>query len=344
MTVIKAPIFTGGNSAALAAAQNAEVLSQAHQAVQAEDEIKMPLKKGFLSKMMEESNSIKGRANAMRTHINLASACAQSGFSPSAVAEIAARTSVRALEEMGFNLDEPSEKVERALPSICRAMTEAISRIVPKTATPEALEKEGTKIAQALAGLSRNVVLTRFSAKHYPDDLDAKAALSLSGVGAMATMAVEVERFHFEVGPQKALKIASESIARVFSRYASEWIGQMNCSGASKVIMLQSLYGATSDLYHACWLAEAQRTRAGARRALEQGAPKDKLIEHVRSRIGRVEKALEAKMNDVMQTLESQSEIIKMAQSIIDKTGMKTDFKTDSSSDQASSGSAPSMS
>lgn len=335
MTVIKAPVFTGGN-AAVAAAQNAEVLSQAQQVVQAEDGIKTPLKKGFLSKMMEESNSIKGRANAMRTHINLAAACAQSGFSPSAVAEIAARTSVRALEEMGFNLDEPSEKVERALPSICRAMTEAMSRIVPKASTPEALEKEGMKIAQALAGLSRNTVLTRFSAKHYPDDLDAKSAIALSGVGAMATMAAEVERFNFEIGPQKALKMASESIARIFTQYATDWIGQMNCSGASKVIMLQSLYGATSDLYHACWIAEAQRTRAGARRALERGASKEKLIEHVRSRIGRVEQALEAKMSDVMQTLDNQSEIVKMAQAIIDKTGMKPDV--------TSVGGTPSMS
>lgn len=299
MAIVKSQVFTAP-----------DVLSKAARQIENEHTFEPEQKKGFLQQALDSATTARQRANTLRTHVNLAVACAQTDFKPDDVAEIAARVSVQTLEEMGFNLDEPSEKVERALPSICRAATDAIARLVGHVRTAEELEAAGSKVARALAGISRNSVLSRYSNKHYPDDLDVKTAITLTSIASMATMSTLVDQFSFEMGAAQALKHANEAIARGFVRHAADWIESEKCAPASKVMLMQSLYTAVAEIYQACWQAEAARTATGLRRGIERGMDREALLERIKERIVLVDKAFEVRLNDVMALARAQNQVI----------------------------------
>lgn len=282
---------------------------------------------GFLKKMLENAGHSKGRANILRTHAKLAAISAAAGFPADEVASLVARIAVDAATEMGYQVDEESSELSRAMPTISRAaadvtliyLHEALRQTGKTRAALDVTQKSARTISKSMSAIAKNPALTKHVNGYNDFDADARTAISLSSVEALARLLPEIAQFDFGLGQKKALQVAAAAISHGFSSNVAKVAEEdpAQAKPGHRVMLFNSFYRTAAEVYLACWRDESRRTRLGIKKARLAGANEQELADAVKKRVQLVEQSFVDRLSGIVACSLDENPVTRVAKQIM---------------------------
>lgn len=213
----------------------------------------------LISGVAEAAVDVRKACNGIKRMSALAGASAARGVPINKMVDAAQEVALGALKAIGYDVAD-----EKRCASVLPMMLESASVVLAHVVEEGKFDDVDRAVEPALAAMvhtARSRLVSKSAEAAWPADMDSVMAMRLTTVAAIGQVAMEVDRFDFMHKPSECIKEATKFITESCA-VAAAAIAPKGASGASRLVLSQTLVQSAARLYATVWQGVADQQAA----------------------------------------------------------------------------------